>query len=403
MVFDSLLCCVKRRGWNEDTVPSKPLTKLLPMITWDDHFEQAGFTELHKIVCNISGCDLETEVAARPEEINKLDINSKTPLHYASRARNITHIRILLSHGADPNASVWPILATPIHFKDVEVIKCLLEAGARILRSPKESQMEDNTHQNYLEFLTFSWWYDYVDKVEAERVNKTLAIDRLLIAHEFDLNCQRITGETFVMALAANRHRDTPSASRLRLALENHADAELADGVGLRALHHSVKGSNTIAFERLVSFEAQLDAKTGNGSTVLHLAVRHILDVDLVRAMLEVDLGFIDLEAKDHRGLTAFALLKMRAGKRRDLWGYFPEIRIYHSWDNDYVTQKTDSDIVDGLEILLRRIQEAQGIPVEERYPPLFNAAGFVEDNGHEEDNLDLPTRGLPGTWPTEL
>ena len=263
--------------------------------------------------------------------------------------------------------------------------------------------MEDNAYQSYFEILALSWWCNYDDKVDAERVNKTLAIDRLLIAHEFDLNYQRITGETFVMALAANRHHDTPSASRLRLALENHADIELADGVGLRALHHSVKGSNTIAFERLVSFEAQLGAKTGNGSTVLHLAVIHILDVDLVRAMLEVDLGFIDREAKDHRGLTAFALLKMRAGNRRDLWGYFPEIRIYDSWDNKCVTQKTDSDIVDGLEILLRRIQEAQGIPVEERYPPLFNAAGFVEDDGCEEDNFDLPTRGLPGTWPTEL
>ena len=84
------------------------------------------------------------------------------------------------------------------------------------------------------------------------------------------------------------------------------------DGVGLRALH---------PFERLVSFGAQLGAKTGNSSTVLHLAVIHVSDADLVGAILEVDLGFIDLEAKDHRGLTAFALLKMRAGKRRDLSG----------------------------------------------------------------------------------
>ena len=169
------------------------------------------------------------------------------------------------------------------------MIKCLFEAGAWVLRSPNESQMEDNAYQNYFEILAFSGWYDYDDKVDAERVNKTLAIDRPRIAHEFDLNHQRVTRETFVMALAANRHRDTPSTSRLRLALENHADVELADGVGLRAL--------------------------------LHLAVIHVLDADLVGAMLEVDLGFIDLEAKDHRGLTAFALLKMRAGKRRDLSG----------------------------------------------------------------------------------
>ena len=64
------------RGWNGDTVYSRPLTKLLPMITWDDYLEQAGLTVLHKIVCNLSSCDLETEVAARPEEINKLDIDS---------------------------------------------------------------------------------------------------------------------------------------------------------------------------------------------------------------------------------------------------------------------------------------------------------------------------------------
>ena len=59
------------------------------------------------------------------------------------------------------------------------------------------------------------------------------------------------------------------------------------------------------------------------------------------------------------------------------------------------MTQKTDSDIVAGLEIQLRRMQEVQGIPVEERYPPLFIAAGY------EEDNFDLPTRVCQG--PTEF
>ncbi|KAL2043761.1 hypothetical protein N7G274_003280 [Stereocaulon virgatum] len=121
--------------------------------------------------------------------------------------------------------------------------------------------------------------------------------------------------------------------------------------------------------------------------------------------MLEQDLSSIDLNARDFQGSTAFALLRLRAGRRRDQYQKSPMltqgfVRFWFSWD---ITAEMDRKIIEGLDTLLRRVQMTQGVPVEERYPPLFNATGFVEDDIYKDDEYDMPTKDLPGMWPEEL
>ena len=382
---------------------SKPWTQLFPMIPWEEYLEEAEFTELHKIVCNLNTLDLEKEILARPENVNKLDIYSNTPLYYASKLGNIARVRTLLKHGADPNASNISVLIAPIELRDFEMVECLFESGAWIPASVDEGQMKNKGYQQYFDGLVEFWWDRYCDEPEDECVNKVIAFDELLFAHKFDLNYQNVHGDSFLMSLAADRHTNTRTASRMRLVLEHHADTELVNREGFRALHHSVDFSNAPAFEKLVAYGAQLDAKTGNGSTILHLAVLSAFESRLIQAMLETDLSSIDLEARDDSGWTAFALLRMRAGKRRDRYGLFPDV-VKKGKPHFYflVTQEMERDIVERLDTLLRRIQETRGVPIEQRYPPLVTAAGFVEDSESEEDEFDVPTRTLPGTWPDE-
>jgi ankyrin repeat protein len=375
------------------------------MIEWDEYLAKAGFGELHKIVCNVNDRDLEREILARPEEINRLDKDFKSPLYYASMLLDIAKVRILLKHGADPNASNKSILFAQIRHRASETMKSLLIASAWI-PALNESHVKNEAYHADAYNLAKAWWEGQPssNKSYDEIVDESCAIDRLLITHGLDLNYQDMDGDTFLMALATYSGRHDPKVRRIRLLLEYNADIELSNNRGLRAIHCSMSSLNGWVFEILAKHGAQLDAKRGDGSTILHLAVRDAKHSSLIEVMLEQDLSSIHLNARDFQGLTAFALLKMRAGRRRDQYQAFPKLiseEKYFGWWG--CTPEMDCKIIGKLDFLLRRIEDTQCVPVEERYPPLFNAAGFVEDDGFEDDKDGMPSEQLPGTWPEEL
>ena len=383
-----------------------PWIEQLLQIEWDEYLAKAGFGELHKIVCNVNDRDLEREILARPEEINTLDKDCKSPLYYASMLGDIAKVRILLKYGADPNASNESILYAPIRYRASGIIKSLLKAGAWI-PALNETLLKKKAYYAYFSRIMIVWWSGMRYRTESydEFVDGVLAIDRLLITHGFDLNYQNFYGETFLVALAKNCADYDVNSRRIRLLLEYNADIELSDNQGSRAIHCSVRYSDSRAFEILAKHGTQLDAKCGNASTILHLAVRYAVRSSFIEVMLEQDLSSIHLNARDSQGFTAFALLKMRAGRWRDQYQKFPlliaeEGPLWYRWG---CTPEMDRKIIERLDTLLRRVQETQGVPIKERYPPLFNATGYVEDDRYEDDEYHMLTKGLPGTWPEEI
>jgi hypothetical protein len=69
-----------------------------------------------------------------PTQAKEKDAKGETALHHAARHGDVEVIKVLLAHGADPNAKT-PVGATPLHvaraFGEERAAKLLVEAGAK--------------------------------------------------------------------------------------------------------------------------------------------------------------------------------------------------------------------------------------------------------------------------------
>ncbi len=79
----------------------------------------------------LSTIRLLLEAGANPNVKDDGDGNA-TPLHYACDADDAERVRLLLAHGADPNALWWDEQTALFYAKSPEVAKMLLAAGADV-------------------------------------------------------------------------------------------------------------------------------------------------------------------------------------------------------------------------------------------------------------------------------
>lgn len=95
--------------------------------------ENAGFTELHKIVLGLSLLNLEDEIAQNPADINSTDAMGRTPLAWAAARGDTRAVVTLLGHGADSNIMDVQLsgpLSNAAAQGHTVAVRLLLEAGA---------------------------------------------------------------------------------------------------------------------------------------------------------------------------------------------------------------------------------------------------------------------------------
>lgn len=99
----------------------------------DDFIDEAGFTQIHRIVLGLSLKSLHEELALHPEDINKQDFMGRTPLAWAAARGDAHTVVALLSHGADPNiidAQISGPVSNAATQGYTACVRLLLEAGA---------------------------------------------------------------------------------------------------------------------------------------------------------------------------------------------------------------------------------------------------------------------------------
>ena len=320
---------------------------------WEDACEKKGFSEIHKIVWGISCEDLDTKVRACPEAVDGLDLFGNTPLDYAIRFGNSDHVRILLSHGADIGRRPHYLFWKAVESGNCASTQLLLDRGLRphdlVLYSP-----EDNLDP----FLYYIRHYEAYEP----------AMHRLLIDYGFDLNTGDSDGITALMACC----RWAPFRNRvkgLEWLLEYGVDTEVTDKDGQTAIHHALLDDSLLQFKMLTKYGARLDARTSKGETVLHMAVQRTRTVEMVCSLFEAGIMHLDLDARLH-GKTAFDFLRLRAQSDWP-WVFDPPYGSHMPpfKKGDHVR------IIRAFESLFQQIQEHQGVPLEDRYPPLPIAA----------------------------
>ena len=344
------------------------LTEFSRLIDFDDYIESQNFTRIHQIVCGLSNVSLDVELQFSTD-INTLDSEGRSALWYAVTHRRHDYVRKLLEMGADPNIGDPPFLSAVDYTPDYMITKALLDYGA-ILGS-------------FTKTYGLDWWADM-------HGSDALATDELLVKHGLDPNHRGRGGRTILMCLAWQFFDDI-YAPRLKQLIELGSDTEITDEVGLTAVMHAVCRTSSSAFGVLARAGARVDLKSAKGSTILHLAVACRYSSissgvpGLCDSMLDADLAKLDLNAKDEDGHMAFELLRMRNGPNWE--DYCMQMGMtYHCPPSQL---EDELKAISALEKLLHHVQEVQGVPEADRYPPLGEYCSRV-----------IEEEPVPGAWP---
>lgn len=335
----------------------------LPWIDWDEFCEKHNLTLLHRSVCGLGNHNLEAALKAQPADIDSMDWFGRSPLGYAVQRMHTCRVRLLLERGADPNLE--NILPLAIRSENLEIMEDLLNSGASF--DPVSENLQEQ-------------WQNSIYGGE-----KLMAIDRLLLKHNIDVNSQTKDGKTILMRWSQKYSPNFP-LRRMEQLIDYGASVDMVDENGMSAIYHAVLGGNSEAFKFLVQQGARLDIKMNRDDNILHVAIMHSEHRDVIIGMSNVDLSSIDLKSRNEDGYIAFDLLKLRNGLR---WESYYQARAYErGYARAWSTEKV-SEVISSLEALLHQIQDSQGVPKSEQYPPL---GPYLSSNTDEEP--------MPGAWP---
>ena len=367
---------------------------------WDELSNRNGFSKLHKIVYGITSQSLEAEIDARPEDLDRPDSIGLTALWYACWLGNSNYIRILIDHGANINNAGIPPICAAVWRGRYDSVEQLLNAGAFV-----NDRSIDMLYQTLM----------YRPSCPGEKVEEVLAIDKALFRRFIDINYRPSTYGLPTPLIALALRRSSHMLPRMEQLLELGAHTELCDERGLTPLHHAISVGNVEGCKILGRAGANPNVQTKQGCTILHTAIMTANHAGIIQTVPELDLSGVELDAKDDSGCTAFEHFKIRAGGRRDDQNIFPGClpsRIFGmprwSFDQGYLLDcpiasiDTELQVLSSFQNLLQQVQEAQGIPVEDRYPHFsLTRESIMVD--HNEDMLletDMPV--MPGAWPDE-
>ena len=369
-----------RRIWETVTSLTIPIIRRLPpretvvnvtsrLIDFDDYSESQKFTRIHQIVCGLNNVPLDVELQVSTD-INTLDGDGRSALWYAATHRRYDYVCKLLEAGANPNIGPSPIRAAVVDHSDYAILKALLDYGASV---------------------------DSFDSISIlARINgpDALAMDELLVQHGFDPNHRGFGGRTILMCLVDPHLYIYPRRlKRLKQLMELGSDTETTDEQGWTAIMHAVWSSSSGAFGVLARAGARVDLKSAKGSTILHLAVAHEYSwaarfvPGLCESFRDADLTKLDLDAKDEDGHRAFDLLRIRNGPS---WEDYCA-HIGRRWRPSLNEENLEDELkaISALEDLLHYVQEVQGVPEADRYPPLGEYCSRV-----------IEEEPVPGAWP---
>ena len=371
-------------------------------VDWNELCAMNGFSKLHKIVYGITSQPLEAEIEARPEDLDRPDSIGLTPLWYACWLGNSNHIRFLIHHGADVNNARIPPICAAVSSGSYDSVEQLLNAGALV----PDRLLDD-------------FYYTLMHRLNrpGDHVEDILAIDKALFGRCLNINHRPSIYGAAPPLISLARQRLPYSYARMRQLFEFGADVELCDNLGLTPLYTAIWTSNAEGCRTLGRLGAYANVQTYIG-TILHAAIKNAIHADIIKAVSELDLSGVELGARESSGRTIFELFKLRAGRHRNHGWIFPGVFRYKlffgisvfilhsiigSVEEHYVKDvDTELQILLSFQSLLQQVQEAQGIPIEDRYPLLNLTRECVMVNLDEDEFLEPVTPSMPGAWPQE-
>jgi len=181
-------------------------------------------------------------------EINAVDVDDWTPLHYAAAERDSEIVAFLLNRQADPNlgAANSP-LAIAASNGDLDIVRLLVSQGAT-LTSMWSSEFP---------FTPLMW---------AASFGHT-EVCRYLVSEGADLEHKGQDGCTPLFEAASSGH-----LSATKALIQMGADINLVDSRGSSIMHYCAKGALLQIIKDLLALGLNLNARNIEGETPLHWA-----------------------------------------------------------------------------------------------------------------------------------
>jgi serine/threonine-protein phosphatase 6 regulatory ankyrin repeat subunit B len=264
------------------------------------HFaSEYGSTEIVKLLLN-KGAAIHLEA---------LDSSERTPLFLAIYSRNLETVKCLLDAGGNINASPkWPAMYTAAYYGRTSIVEELLSRGFD--REIWEACGNNNwtpLHGGYDTAPVLKLLLDAGANVNAVNSDGKTALHlasyeeitasvKLLVEHNADLSIADQNGSTAL-------HEAVDKAEIVEVLLDKGTEVDVLNNEGQTPLFRAVNRGGVESFEMLLKHGADLWTTDKDGSTPLHAACSNG-SRRLVEAILEKK--DCRLEFKDNRGCTPF-------------------------------------------------------------------------------------------------
>lgn len=249
-----------------------------------------GLTPLH-LACLNNNKEIIQMVLEQGADVHARDDKGDTPLHLCF---DLEIIRLLLSHGANPNAvnadKRTPFICFMVAYPQTELFNMFMEYGADIFHVSDEKS---------------SLIHNLLSNKDEEQQDNIIQMIKILLEKGLDINAQNNCGSSpLIMACAYGMNKIT------LFLLQQGANLSLTNEKGNTALHETIYCQTDDLKERieiLISHGANINAINNEGETPLHLILDQYLDHEMTIETLFFmrDQG-ADFTIKNNNGETPF-------------------------------------------------------------------------------------------------
>ena len=242
--------------------------------------EHRKFSDLHMVVLDIRPGNIQEELRRSTANLDTVDSTGRSPLSWAAQRGEAEAVRILLEYGADPN-NKDSTNTTPLHYaaqsKTPKCLLLLIKYGARITQ-----QMRGWNALHY-----------------ACTLHDDLAYIKPLLDHGANVDQRTYVGKT-ALSLAIVHNHSRSAASLINIG----ADLDVLDNEGQSPLSLSIKFRRVESMKLLLQSGATHKLLSEGDDTLLHF-VAGFPDINIIEALSDLNLGDVDLDARNKDNLTA--------------------------------------------------------------------------------------------------
>jgi ankyrin repeat protein len=231
----------------------------------NQEFDKDGATPLLLIIPHLESLEMIQYFEDNGLSIDQKDRHGNNAFVYAARTGNEPLMNLALERGLDPRANndaalIFGVKGARGVINSIEVYRYLVQVGLSICA--KDDQGMTSLHH-------------------LAKLSKDIAIFEYFLSNMNDLNVKDLEGNTpFLTALEYN------SVEIIKFLSHKQINKKAVNGKGENAIHLAAKRNDLKVMNEALTFGLNINARTSDGLTVLHIAAMKAKDGQLLKMLI---------------------------------------------------------------------------------------------------------------------